>query len=930
MRSKDFDSCGKPGDVRMVRQRRRVSIVLLIILIGVTTLTFSSLPPKVSAFSRAGSLPTIPGEGVIRTGVVDSAGGYAYFGTSRGVVVKLRLSDFAIVGNLTLLYGAAFLSSVIDTANGFAYFGGGGYIFKISLQDFTVVDSIYLCVFDITLICGSYSPRLPTAVIDAGAGYAYFGLDRPEVDRINLSNFTFAGSLTLNASQYNWISSAVIDPAGGFAYFSSAVNGNPYQGLIVKVSLSSFTEDGSLSLNLSDGLIQSSVIDPVRDFAYFAANSIVKIRLSDFTRNGSLTLNSNESLGSSSAIDSAAGFAYFGASYTSSYCCRIVVKVSLSSFTEVGNLALFPDAGTVSAVIDATADYAYFSSDRISKVRLSDFTRAGELALFPGEGFFTSAVIDSAGGFAYFGTGTYPGVIVKVRLSDFTRVASLQLNLGENAPRSAVIDVAGGYAYFGAGYHSPDYFTPASASPSIIVKVRLSDLTRVANLTLSTGGTSLASAVIDSASGYAYFGTSSGIIVKVRLADFTEVSTLKANQYALDSAVIDPTGGFAYFGSTATVGNSAEGLVVKVRLSDFTTVGNLTLDTSNGFRYAVIDSTGGFAYFITSSTGCCPPGLVVKVRLSDFTEVASLQLDATPTSQAVIDPAADYAYFREKLPYPYGGVVVKVRLSDMKEVGSLPLNPNDGFSESESAVIDLSRGYAYFDTGNYPYTDSGGLPGIVRVQLLPLLTAPRTLQASPDGAWNITLTWNPPNSNGGNTIQGYKVYRGTSPGSETLLATVGNTTTYTDTNVPSPSTTYYYKVAAFTNVEQGPLSNEASASPTPTQSTVTVTFDVSPANHGTITCFSKTYDNGQNDRFGQGSLLTCTANPALGYSFSGWTGLATGSQNPLTLSVGNGGALTANFVPTAPLPVAPPTILLATLVTSAASLLRRRLRTKSH
>jgi hypothetical protein len=99
-------------------------------------------------------------------------------------------------------------------------------------------------------------------------------------------------------------------------------------------------------------------------------------------------------------------------------------------------------------------------------------------------------------------------VVVKVRLSDFTRVGALTLNSGENNLRSAVIDPAGDYAYFGT-----------LTSPGVVVKVRLSDFTRVAALTLNSGESYLRSAVIDPADGYAYFGTGTepGIVVQIDL-----------------------------------------------------------------------------------------------------------------------------------------------------------------------------------------------------------------------------------------------------------------------------------------------------------------------------------------------------------------------------------------------------------------------------
>src|SRR5438067_564308 len=107
---------------------------------------------------------------------------------------------------------------------------------------------------------------------------------------------------------------------------------------------------------------------------------------------------------------------------------------------------------------------------------LADFARVGALTFNSGEDFLTSAVIDSAGGFAYFGTFTRPGIVVRVRLSDFTRVGALALNSGENQLGSAVIDPAAGFAYFGT-----------ETNPGIVVKVRLSDFTRVGALSLNVG-----------------------------------------------------------------------------------------------------------------------------------------------------------------------------------------------------------------------------------------------------------------------------------------------------------------------------------------------------------------------------------------------------------------------------------------------------------
>ena len=84
-----------------------------------------------------------------------------------------------------------------------------------------------------------------------------------------------------------------------------------------------------------------------------------------------------------------------------------------------------------------------------------------------------------------------------------------------------------------------------------------------------------------------------------------------------------------------------------------------------------------------------------------------------------------------------------------------------------------------------------------------------SLTSATASSTDILLQWTPPSNNGGSAITGYKVYRGTSSGNETLLTTTDNGTSYDDASV-SPGNTYYYKVAAVNSAGTGPLSNERS------------------------------------------------------------------------------------------------------------------------
>ena len=94
--------------------------------------------------------------------------------------------------------------------------------------------------------------------------------------------------------------------------------------------------------------------------------------------------------------------------------------------------------------------------------------------------------------------------------------------------------------------------------------------------------------------------------------------------------------------------------------------------------------------------------------------------------------------------------------------------------------------------------------------------APTNLAAAASTG-QATLTWSAPANNGGVAITSYKVYRGTSPGSETLLTSggcsgLGNVTTCTDTGLTNGQT-YYYKVSAVNSIGEGAQSAEVSATP---------------------------------------------------------------------------------------------------------------------
>jgi len=104
---------------------------------------------------------------------------------------------------------------------------------------------------------------------------------------------------------------------------------------------------------------------------------------------------------------------------------------------------------------------------------------------------------------------------------------------------------------------------------------------------------------------------------------------------------------------------------------------------------------------------------------------------------------------------------------------------------------------------------------------------------------NIALSWATPSA-GTSAITGYKIYRGTSSGSQSLYTAVGNQNGYT---VPSSTigVTYYFKVSAVTDAGEGLLSSvvskqlvlsKAPSSRTATASGTTINYSWSGTNAG--------------------------------------------------------------------------------------------------
>lgn len=168
----------------------------------------------------------------------------------------------------------------------------------------------------------------------------------------------------------------------------------------------------------------------------------------------------------------------------------------------------------------------------------------------------------------------------------------------------------------------------------------------------------------------------------------------------------------------------------------------------------------------------------------------------------------------------------------------------------------------------------------------PLTTpsAPLGLAADATDA-TVTLTWQTPLSTGGEDIAGYRVYRGSSTGTETLLAKTGLVLTFADNSVANAHT-YYYQVSAVNLMGEGPMSNVASATLPPEQDFTppAIAFTYPMANAVlTSTVTTATGTASDNVAIQKIELSTDEANWTMASGTTSWSGSLTLHEGPNTI-----------------------------------------------
>ncbi|HUR67768.1 MAG TPA: fibronectin type III domain-containing protein [Candidatus Thermoplasmatota archaeon] len=135
-----------------------------------------------------------------------------------------------------------------------------------------------------------------------------------------------------------------------------------------------------------------------------------------------------------------------------------------------------------------------------------------------------------------------------------------------------------------------------------------------------------------------------------------------------------------------------------------------------------------------------------------------------------------------------------------------------GGANTTFVVNSLTNGVAYFfNVTAVNANGQGATSAEATATPSALPSAPQSFSAT-RGNGSVALSWSAPSSNGGSAITGYNVYRGSSSGAATFLATIGTNTSFSDLAVTNGNT-YFYNVTAVNANGQGASSSEASATP---------------------------------------------------------------------------------------------------------------------
>lgn len=314
------------------------------------------------------------------------------------------------------------------------------------------------------------------------------------------------------------------------------------------------------------------------------------------------------------------------------------------------------------------------------------FNYLSSLTLQTGEDKIISSSVDIVNGYMYVGTDTSPGQVIKIRLSDFTRVGAITLSI--DSLWGMAIDTTNGFLYVSGNI----------ASTTNISKIDLTTFTETTVLSLTSELYKVNNLVIDISNGFLYIGTGSTTdpaeIRKINLTTFTQTAslTLNSGENTIGAGII--YNGYIYYSARST-GNNAE--VIQIRISDFTRIGSVSGVNllSRVFFTAKLDLVNGYGYFVSDTTK------IVKVNLSLLTIDSILQMPGINSFAYSSSISNNYLYIGRATGNK--GYIDRIRLSDFTLIDSIEIYNGNGIN-----------GFFIGETfGNFIYFAGYTSPGVI-------------------------------------------------------------------------------------------------------------------------------------------------------------------------------------------------------------------------
>lgn len=250
--------------------------------------------------------------------------------------------------------------------------------------------------------------------------------------------------------------------------------------------------------------------------------------------------------------------------------------------------------------------------------------------------------------------------------------------------------------------------------------------------------------------------------------------------------------------SPATLGGPCTGVPVGVSTVPSYTDSNLTQNTYYNYQIQAFDLANNesplspvYAVQTARTVASAPTGLTA-------TAVSAQEISLTWTAPQDNSGLGSYLIFSGSSP------------SNLTEIAIAPSSKTTYLNQPLAPATVYYYGVAAMESGV-----QSSLSPLVSASTLPLPNPPGNVTATASSPTQIAVSWQETMARNGLTIANYQVWRGTTPGQLTKVATVTSGTTYTNRSLAANTTYYYEIVAADTGHDNSVPSSPVSATTKP-------------------------------------------------------------------------------------------------------------------